>query len=170
MRVIFRITAELLDRLRKDLQRVHPFAAERVGFISCQCASLDGTGVLILAGAYHSVEDADYIEDRTVGARIGSEALRKALQFSYHSHKSMFHVHLHEHLGRPRFSRTDTRETADFVPDFWNVQPGLPHGAIVFSHDSAVGSCWLPGSNMPVEVQEFNIVGSPMRIVSPIYD
>src|SRR5262249_36325693 len=146
----------------------HPFAAERVGFISCGPASLNGKGVLILARAYHPVEDSDYVDDRTVGARIGLNALRKALQFCYRTPVSMFHVHLHEHFGQPRLSKTDVRETANFVPDFWNVQPTLPHGALVFSHDSAVGHCWVPGSGMPVEIQEFNIVRCPMQVVSTL--
>lgn len=48
---------------------------------------------------------------------------------------SMVHVHLQEHRGRPGFSRTDLSENALFVPDFWNVQPNLPHGAVVFRFD-----------------------------------
>jgi len=64
---------------------------------------------------------------------VGSAAISKALEIAYGSKASMFHVHLHEHLGTPRFSPTDTRESAKFVPDFFKVAPGMPHGAIVWS-------------------------------------
>ena len=71
----------------------------------------------------------------SAGATIGRSGLRKALQASYMEVVSMVHVHLQEHRGRPGFSRTDLSENALFVPDFWNVQPNLPHGAVVFRFD-----------------------------------
>ena len=108
------------------------------------------------------MEDGDYVDDPSAGATIGRSGLRKALQTAYTEGVSMVHVHLHEHRGRPGFSGTDLRENALFVPDFWNVQPSLPHGAVVFSFDSAVGQCWIPGSSSPSGV-EVAIVGIPMR-------
>ena len=106
--------------------------------------------------------DEDYVNDPSAGATVGRSGLRKALQTAYTEAVSMVHVHLHEHRGRPRLSRTDLRENALFVPDFWNVQPSLPHGAAVFSFNSAVGQCWIPDGASPSGV-EVAIVGSPMR-------
>ena len=80
-------------------------------------------------------------------------------------HDSFRHLHaaFPELFAMPRSSAsTDRRENALFVPDFWNVQPDLPHGALVFSFDSAVGQCRIPGYAAPVGV-EVAIVGSPMR-------
>src|SRR5580765_8345183 len=142
MRIVFRLTKRLLEKVHARLEQSHPFAFERVGFLLCRSGLLD---------------------DRGVGAMMGPNAIRKALQTSYNRQASMFHVHLHLHRGKPHFSGVDESETAKFVPDFWNVQPELPHGAIVFSTDSACGKCWIPGLEAPVEISQFSVVGSPTR-------
>lgn len=163
MKVLFKITARLLHEVKAQLERPHAFAFERVGFLVCRPGLLEHGGMVVLSHALQDVADEDYIDDSTVGAMMGPDAIRKALQFSYNEEASMFHVHLHSHRGRPRFSHTDERETARFVPDFWNVQPDLPHGAVVFSEDSAYGKCWIPGRKSPVEISEFDVVGVPME-------
>ena len=108
------------------------------------------------------MSDEDYVDDRTVGAMMGPGAIRKAMQVALNGHSCMFHVHVHEHRGRPRFSAIDVRETAKFVPDFWNVCPDLVHGAIVLSADSMAARCWHPSLRLPIEINDFSIVGSPM--------
>ena len=70
---------------------------------------------------------------------------------------------MHEHSGRPSFSRTDLREQIKFVPDFFKVRPQLPHGAIVLSHDRAAGRVWL-GSETVVAISEFVTVAAKTRI------
>ena len=161
MRTILKLTATLHDDLVQRLRVPHDFAGERVAFLKCRPA-LSATSLFLLAGGVHHVEDEDYVDDPSAGATVGRSGLRKALQAAYREAVSMVHVHLHEHRGKPRFSRTDLRENALFVPDFWNVQPSLPHGAVVFSFNSAVGQCWIPGRSSPSSV-EVAIVGSPMR-------
>jgi hypothetical protein len=163
MRIIFKIRRDLLGMVLADLRRPHAFAAERVGFLLCRPAALSDNGLLIVANGFHGVADEDYLDDPGAGATMGPAAIRKALQLSYTTSASMFHVHIHEHAGKPGFSRTDARETAHFVPDFWNVQPTLAHGAIVFSADSAFGKCWLPELPTAIEISEFVLVGVPMR-------
>ena len=162
MRTILKLTSALYDDLVQRLREPHDFAAERVAFLKCRPA-LSATSLLLLAGGVHHVEDGDYVDDPSAGATIGRSGLRKALQTAYTEAVSMVHVHLHEHRGRPGFSRTDLRENALFVPDFWNVQPqpSLMERS-VFSFDSAVGQCWIPGSSSPSGV-EVAIVGCPMR-------
>ena len=162
MNVLFKITAALFQEMQAKLSSPHPFAAERVGFLKCQM-SLSERNLIVLAHSMHEVEDEDYLDDPSVGATMGAAAIRKALAVAYNEKISMFHVHLHKHQGRPRFSRTDFRESALFVPDFWNVQPGLPHGAIVLSEDSAWGRCWYPGMAEPIDIKDFLFVGIPMR-------
>ena len=130
MRAVLKAVDRLLDRVRVDLARPHEFAAERVGFLVCRPASLMPEGVVILAHDYRPIEDADYIDDPTVGAMMGPAAIRKALEFALNNQVGIFHVHMHDHTGRPRFSRTDASESAKFVPDFWNVRPEMPHRRI----------------------------------------
>jgi hypothetical protein len=165
MRVVFKVVDRLLERVRHDIARPHEFAAERVGFFVCRAASLSPQGVVILAHDYMPVEDEDYVDDSTVGAMMGASAIRKALELALSMKAGMFHAHLHEHAGRPRFSRTDARESAKFVPDFWNVRPEMPHGALVASKDSFYGMCWYPGMSTPIEIGEFVVVGSPIFIM-----
>src|SRR5690606_34848909 len=109
--------------------------------------------------AYHPVEDADYVDDRSVGAMMGSDAIRKALQRSYQSRTAALHVHLHDHEGRPGFSGTDKRENAKFVPDFFNVTPQVPHGALVLSDNNMTGDLWLARGDIPLIIDRFTAVG-----------
>ncbi len=164
MTVQVKITEQLRDRVFADLLRPHPFAAERVGFISCRPA-VAGSGVLLLASGFHAVADDDYLPDLRVGAMMGSAAIRKALQLAYGEQISMLHVHLHDHLGQPGFSRTDLRETEKFVPDFFHVRPELPHGALILSRDSAVARCWMEKARRPIWADKITIVGSPLVIL-----
>lgn len=158
----FKITRKLLDGIRRDLDRRHAFAAERVGFISCKVGALASGGVVILAHAYQPVEDDDYLNDPAVGAMMGPDAIRKAMQHAYNENVSMFHVHTHDHLGTPWFSKIDLREAKKFVPDFWNVRPEMPHGALVLSMDSLAGLCWLPATRQTEEISKFLIIGAPL--------
>jgi hypothetical protein len=163
MRIIFKLTKDLLQEVHASLRRPHPFAFERVGFLLCRVGAIEPAGAVILAHRLHAVADEDYVDEPAVGAMMGPDAIRKALQIAYSEEASMFHVHLHLHSGRPRFSQVDETESAKFVPDFWNVQPNMPHGALVFSSDSAFGRCWIPGQKKSVEVSDFKEVGVPMR-------
>jgi hypothetical protein len=156
LKIIFRATAQFLHAVRADLARPHDFAAERVGFMSIRAAIADDNLILFAEG-YHAVADEDYIVDPTVGAMMGQEAIRKALEISLLQPVGMFHVHMHDHVGRPRFSPIDLSEQLKFVPDFFNVRR-VPHGAIVLSHDKAAGSVWLNAKTV-TGITEFNVVG-----------
>ena len=164
MRVAFKIARTLLRKTFDDLRRPHPFAAERVGFFSCRVGALRPSGWVVLAHDFHPVADDDYLRDLTVGAMMGPAAIRKAMQIVLSHEVCMFHVHIHEHRGQPWFSKTDLREDAKFVPDFWHVRPHLVHGAIVLSSDSAAGLCWHPQFSKPFRFSDFSVVGTPMSI------
>src|SRR5690349_908086 len=99
MKTALRITQDLLRHLHTDLSRPHPFASERVSFLSCRPASLRNNGVVLLGAASHAVLDDDYVEDNTVGAMLGGSAFRRILQHAYNTPASIFHVHRHEHRG-----------------------------------------------------------------------
>lgn len=162
MTIIFRATEEFLTQVRADLARPHPFAEERVGFITARAAQgLDH--MVLLAQDYHPVADADYLDDPSVGAMIGQEALRKALEIALLNPVGIFHVHMHMMPGPPWFSRVDLREQQRFVPDFFKVRREMPHGAIVLTPGLAAGRVWLAPDEV-VRISEFNIVGGRMRI------
>jgi hypothetical protein len=167
--ITFKITRRLFAAVQTDLLRRHAFAAERVGWLICRVGDAFDGNLIVLAHEYEPVADADYLDDPSVGAMMGPAAIRKALQIALSQRASMFHVHLHDHCSFPRFSATDVRETSKFVPDFWNVRPELPHGAVVLSRDAACGRCWYPGRGQQA-IGEFVIVGAPQVRVSEAYE
>ncbi len=165
MKTEFRISQRLRRDVLAELARPHSHASERVGFLRCGVARVHDDLLLVLAEDFLPVADEDYLEDPAVGARIGSAAIRKALQYAYNSPCSMFHVHCHEHRGRPFFSRVDVRESARFIPDFFNVRPERPHGAMVLSLDSAAGLFWPSHPDTPVAIATISFVGTPFELV-----
>lgn len=162
MKIIFRATDRFLDDVRHDLARPHPFAAERVGFISARAAATPET-LLLLAADYHPLADDEYVDDPSVGAMMGQEAIRKALDLALMQPVGVIHVHMHEHHGRPHFSRVDVREQVKFVPDFFKVRREMPHGAIVLSLDRANGRIWLDRDTV-INISEFDVVGRRLTI------
>lgn len=166
MTILFRARKTLLDNVRRDLERRHAFAGERVGFLTCRPARLDNGGLLIVVADYEPVADDDYVNDRSAAAVMGPTAIRKAMQRAFNGGAgdlSLFHVHMHNHRGIPGFSRIDLREDRKFVPDFFNVAPSFPHGAIVLSHNKAAGLCWTARGEEPRAVTRFEVVGAPFR-------
>lgn len=165
MTIHFKITAELLDRVRVDLGRPHEFALERVGFITARPGRLHDGGLVLLAAGYLPVAEDDYLDKPGFGALIGPAAIRKALEHTYNNSVGMFHVHEHPGGGRPGFSRTDEREMRKFVPDFFNARADVPHGALVLSADSMHGYSWLSRTAGPLPIMRFSVVGSPMHLI-----
>ena len=165
MNVHFKVTSGLLEAIHNDLGRRHPYAMERVGFITCRFANARTDALMVLSHSYHPVADEDYIDDRAYGALIDSSAFRKAMQLSYAHGVGLFHVHMHGGRGKPLPSSTDMRESARFVPDFFHVQPKLPHGALILSSDSISGRVWLPSTLRPEPIDRFSVVGVPLRKV-----
>ena len=162
MKVRFKITTSLLTAIRSDLRRPHPFAHERVGFISAGLSAVSD-GLLVLAREYRPVADDEYLDDRTVGAMMGPDAIRNALQWALQESVAIFHVHTHGGNGIPRFSGIDLRENAKFVPDFFKVAPQCAHGAIVLSDTAAHGLIWVGRSRPNHFITSFVEVGVPVR-------
>ena len=162
MKIIFKITRTLLAAVRKDLQRPHDFAGERVGFIAAGFA-MARDDVLALAQSYRPVADEDYLRDPTVGAMMGPAAIRKAMQWALTSRVGIFHVHSHGGVGLPDFSDIDLREQSKFMPSFLNVASHCAHGAIVLSNDAARGQVWLSRAGTQTFIEQFIEVGAPLR-------
>jgi hypothetical protein len=158
----FKAPRSLVATVQTDLRRRHPFAYERIGFIAAGLSWCDA-GLLIFACDYRPVEDGDYLRDPSVGAMMGPDAIRKAMQWTMTEDCALLHVHEHSGRGVPNFSSVDLKENAKFVPGFFNVSPQCPHGAIVLSHDAARGQLWLAKSARPIEIDRFTIVGAPLK-------
>ena len=161
MSITFKIAHRLLDQVRADLTRRHSFAYERMGFISC-CAIGSPSRLVVLADEYHCILDDHYVRDPKVGARMGSDAIRTALQVALDRRRGMFHIHLHDHFGVPAFSGVDVREHRRFVPDFFSVAPAMPHGALVLSRNSATGTVCTNLVPTFLPIDEFLVVGRPI--------
>ena len=162
MTVHCKMLRTMRDAVTLDLKRPHVYAHERVAFLGCRFGTCD-SGLIILVEDYYPVRDEDYEEDPCAGARINSAAIRFALQAALSLNAGMFHVHLHQHLGCPRPSFIDWAEWHKFVPNFWHVRPGLPHGALIFSADGVSGWCWYPVANTPIPIDRFTFVGRGME-------
>jgi hypothetical protein len=157
--VTIRIPAPLLSSVRRDLDRSHAHAWERVGFMAAAAAASPGELLLLVRG-YQPVADEDYVYAPGVGAEIGSDAFRKALQWAYRPKSALLHVHTHHGRGRPSFSVVDMRSGAEFVPSFFTTIPRMPQGMIVLSGDSADGLIWLGEDCDPVRIGAFTQVST----------
>jgi hypothetical protein len=164
MNILLRLTHGLHDRLLRDLRRPHPFAAERVAFAFGRHAATPTGGVIILS-TFEPVPDADYEDDPRVGARIGAGAIHDALQRASTLGAAAFHTHLHEHVGTPRFSRTDLRELPPVMQPFAYVAPTQPRGLFLLSDDDCTGLVWLPRDKRPRAIRDVTVVGAPMKLL-----
>lgn len=158
MSIHLRLTAPLLQAIHADLSRPHPFAAERVGFLTCDTAALPDDGLVLLARQWHAPPDDHYLDDPRVGAYIGPAAFRYILQQAWRAPVSILHLHRHDHRGRPAFSLTDSASMNEFVPAFFNARPDLPHGAVVLSYDRGVGRIWRGAAGRPVNIDRFEVI------------
>jgi len=154
MKVTIKISGRMLDEVRIDLARPHPFAWERVGFLTASAAKIP-RGLLLLVDKYLSVEDEDYEQNDIVGAQIGSDAMRKAVQLAYRPKRALLHIHTHGGYGKPHFSGVDLRSADEFIPGLFSPIPSMPHGLLVLSDDEASGKLWLGPQEKTVKVNEF---------------
>lgn len=162
MKVQIKITDALLAAVNADLHRPHAFAFERVGFLTAGAARTSD-GLMLVCRTYHPVADGDYERSRSVGAQIGSEAMRKAIETAYQNRSSLIHIHTHGGTGQPEFSATDLQSAPQFVPGFFSALPRMPHGIVVLSNDGAQGILWTAPKAAPRYVDEFVQVGAGIR-------
>jgi hypothetical protein len=167
MKVHIKLTGTLHADILRDLMRPHPFAAERVGFVFGRLGSLSDGGRLVLLTRYHSIPDDQYVEDHTVGARIGSEAMTWAMQAVYHgraAREGIFHIHLHGHRGETGMSGTDRREIPRLIPGFQSVGRLAGHGIIILSLDHGCGWVWTQGGAEPAQADCVSVIGAPTGV------
>lgn len=169
MKALFRATEPFMAGVRRDLVRRHAYAHERIGFITTRAAP-GKDHLVLLAEGYHPVADDEYMRDPMVGARIGQEALRKALNLALLNPVGVFHVHMHLLPERRLwFSQIDLSEQRNFVPDLFKVGATMPHGALVLSPRSEAGLVWTT-SNDVRPIAEFNTVGAQLKVIVAAQD
>lgn len=159
MKIHVKITEALLNRVRADLHRRHPFAFERVGFLTAGATRSPKGDILLLCRSYHIVADEHYEASATVGAQIGSDAMRQAIEVAHPGKSALLHIHTHGGRGVPTFSKTDLVSGSQFVPGFFNALPRTPHGLLVLSNTSARGLVWTAKNATPQQVDGFTQVG-----------
>jgi hypothetical protein len=165
--ITLKISKSLAEAIKHDLMRVHPFAFERVGFIFTKLSSSkDGKNAIILATAYEPVSDEDYIDDLNVGARINSAAIRRAMQRGLSTGDGVFHVHIHDHNGKPSLSSTDRRELRPMMQSIRNAAPQSAHGLLVLSRDAAYADVLLPTSSQFQPIPKIIVVGFAMSLLA----
>lgn len=161
-----KLTGALHAEILQDLERPHPFAAERIGFVTGRMGTL-GDGKLILLTGYRVIPDHEYIKDLKVGARIGSEAITWAMQAAYRGrpkHEGVFHIHLHGYHGQTGMSGVDRCEVPPMIPGFQSVGREAAHGIIILSLDHGSAWVWLPGRQESIEAASIAVIGSPIGV------
>lgn len=160
----FRIPKALHEKMLADLKRSHMFAYERVGFLFAKTVMLSVDHYLIIATDYQPVVDADYIDDPTVGAKINSTTIRKAMQGTLDKGCGCFHVHLHDHNGKPYPSPTDEAGLPDIVRSFANIASGHANGILILSKDGFYTDIKLSAESRFLKANAINIVGYPLLL------
>ena len=163
MKTIVKIPRSLFERAKADLVRPHAFAGERVGFFSTRGSKAGGT-TLVNCIAYTPVDDSHYIDDATVGARIGSDAITQAMARSLNHSVGEIHVHYHGGNGLPGPSLTDSSELPPLVGSFRNANGAESHGWMILSKGDAYTSILLPGQEDAVNSLPISIVGFPVVV------
>ncbi len=158
-----KIPKTVFDNIATDLKRPHKYALERVGFLYIRKDISENKIEQALATAYSPVQDDNYIQDRNVGAKINSTAIRNVMQRLLENGEGVLHVHMHNHLGHPAFSKTDLCNLPALINSFQSISPNAPNGALLLSKNSMLALVWLPKSENPMYVDKITIVGYPME-------
>jgi hypothetical protein len=165
-----RIPQDLLQEMRQDLVRKHPYAAERIGYMSVGWTRGEDGEWILVAAEYLPLADDRYIDDPSVGARIDGVAIREGMQHVHDTGKGLFHVHMHEGVRRiPNFSDVDREEQPRVVETFRRSGVHAPHGMIVLGEEQANAWVWLPESNEPVTPEQIVVVGDPFVWIAPAF-
>jgi molybdopterin/thiamine biosynthesis adenylyltransferase len=160
-----KIPKKIYDEVLADLKRPHPFAYERVGFLSTAISVSEMNEPIIIVTQYHKLSDSDYIKDKSVGARINSESIVEAQQRIYDTGNGCLHVHLHTHNGATHPSSTDSNELPRVVESFCNVDSNIANGILIFSNDSAYAAIKLNGIDYFIEPEIISVIGYPLKFI-----
>jgi len=165
MNVTIRISQKLYADALLDLRRPHPFAYERIGFFSSSTVQLDTENYLVFLTDFHSIPDEHYVENPEVGACIGTEAIRAAMQRSLKFNKGQLHTHIHGHAGRPRPSKDDLEGVPPITRSLSLTSPGQTSGYLILSQDSAWAELHLAKTGLTAEADKITVPGFPLQFL-----
>tara|TARA_B100001971_G_scaffold162689_1_gene153001 strand:+ start:3825 stop:4325 length:501 start_codon:yes stop_codon:yes gene_type:complete len=165
MNVQIRVHQNLYEEAFRDLRRPHPFAYERVGFLSSSTVQIDPEHVLVLLTDFHSIPDDHYLENPDVGACIGTEAIRAAMQRSIALQAGQIHTHIHEHWGQPHPSSDDLEGVPPINRSLSLTSPNQTSGYLILSHNSAWAELNVAKSGLITRADKFTVVGFPLRFL-----
>lgn len=160
---VLRLPKCLYEAMTQDLNRPHPYASERVGFFSTSTISAGEHFDIITITGYHVIPDDEYINDRSVGAKINTQAIRSAMERIIQTGNGCLHVHLHSHDGKPTPSGTDLKSLPDISRSFLNANPETVCGYLIISNDNFFCSVYEENKKNPVKVDQMTIIGNPMN-------
>ena len=160
--VCLRMSTDIRLQMLNDLRRLHDHAYERVGFLFTKTKKLRTNTVIVIATKYMPVDDADYLQDKSVGAKINSTAIRKAMQYCFSNKTGCFHVHLHDHIGKPGPSSTDKHGLPPIVDSFQNITNEEANGIIILSEDSHFIQLKISKEISFIFPQQISVIGLPM--------
>jgi molybdopterin/thiamine biosynthesis adenylyltransferase len=157
--ITFKIPKALKEKIDFDLSRKHSHAYERVGFVLTKTYKTNNN-LIILAYDYEPVDDENYIVDEEVGAKINSKAIKNSIELAHSNNCGVFHVHKHEHSGKPIESKSDIDGINPLIKSVSNINKEA-FGYVIFSQDSAL--CKVIQDNEFTEVNTYSEVGYPMN-------
>ena len=166
--IIVRIPHSLYCKIMNDLTRPHSFAMERIGFVASKHKILKSGIIIVFITDYYPIEDAFYINDPEVGARINSDAIREALQKIIDKKVGLFHTHYHSFTRYyPEFSSTDFTDNPEIIKSFGYADKSQIHGMFVLGSNGVNALLKLPGSDELIRPTKIVVVGYPMIISTP---
>ncbi len=165
--ILIRIPSSLLSQIKKDLNKPHAFAFERIGFISSTHKLLKNGNIIICMFAYRHIPDDQYIDDQEVGARINSNAIRESLQGILDTKNGCFHAHCHQSSIKPEFSTIDLEDNPEIIKSFSYADGSQVHGMILFGKEKINALVKLPGESTLRKVDKIVVVGSPLAFSFP---
>lgn len=159
-----KIPTSVREAMLTDLRRPHAWAFERVGFLYTRSKELKDGTTLILATGYKPVDDDDYIQDDSVCARINSDSIRKAMQEIFDKKCGCFHVHLHDHSGKPGPSFTDLAGLPGVAKSFSNISGTQLNGYLILSKDSFYTQVWNADKKTFLSPFQISVIGYPLEL------
>lgn len=167
-KIIIRIPQKLYDNIYADLLRPHKFAGERVGFSFSKTKVLENGEIIICMNEYSPIDDENYINDPSVGAKFNSIAITNAIGYGRKHKKGVFHTHLHEFSkGNPEFSYTDLEHLPPIVESANRMVKGQIHGLFLLSQTTLNALVWIPGEEDYRKVDQISIVGATLKLSFP---
>jgi len=166
-KIKLKIPKQIHQQMLNDLRRSHDFAYERVGFLFTKSKKLNKNEILVTASEYIPVEDENYIKDRSVGAKINSFAIEKAMQEILDRNSGCFHVHLHNHSGTPSPSFTDMKSLPGLIKSFSNYSTEQVNGMLILSYDSFYAYVNSDDEKKYTTPELISVVGYPLNLFYP---